>query len=225
MYIFQRSRLASCPTPLSLVAGIIIFRFPAPNMVQVSIFAGNRAFLNFGGGGVWVCSFPWSFVFVFRMPSSLSLPNFVGNRASVTPPLAGQGSVTSFWTLDGHVPNVSISTTHCIYVFASISSNANAIVILDFIHHGIIQPACTTQTFYCLSECAQAFAHSLLDMANAFTFGYLYTGVNIFNGRKTFCIPITMYLVFMYLILIFLMMRLNTLKRHPFPLQELNHDG
>ena len=30
---------------------------------------------------------------------------------SVTPPLAGQGSVTSFWNLDEHGHNVSISTT------------------------------------------------------------------------------------------------------------------
>ena len=48
-----------------------------------------------------------SFVFVFRMPSSLSISIFVGNRASATPPLAGQVYVTSFWTLDGHAPNVS----------------------------------------------------------------------------------------------------------------------
>ena len=37
------------------------------------------------------------FVFVFRTPSSLPLPIFVGNRAyPLNPPLAGQGSVTSF---------------------------------------------------------------------------------------------------------------------------------
>ena len=78
-------------------------------------FRWKPSIFYFWWGGAWAWSFQGSpdtgsFVFVFRTPSSLSLPIFVGNRA-------GQGYVTSFWTLDGHVQNVSISTAVIIKIF------------------------------------------------------------------------------------------------------------
>ena len=53
-------------------------------------------------------------VLCFRFPhAEFALPtNFLWKPSTyITLPLSGQGSVMSFWTLDGHVQNLSISTT------------------------------------------------------------------------------------------------------------------